>query len=72
MTNGARLDELPHNDPCPWCASHLHNSVTCPRVRVLEFDRSGTVRRVEFHDQRVTPPYDISRIQKEACPTRQQ
>lgn len=34
-------------DRCPYCNNH-HAGKTCPRVRVIEYNRDGSVKHVEL------------------------
>ena len=43
---------------CPYCSSPSQTVIhggTCPRVKAIEYDQYGCVKRVEFHPPKVIP-----------------
>ena len=38
---------------CPYCG--LHHQRVCPLIRSIEYDQSGQVKRIEFHESRSYP-----------------
>lgn len=42
---------------CPWCSREgltIWHSGGCPRVKAIEYYPSGGVKRVEFHEERIS------------------
>ncbi len=35
---------------CPWCGSVALHAGVCPRVKEIEYDQYGLIKRVVFHD----------------------
>jgi hypothetical protein len=39
---------------CPYCSSEwqvVYHGGACPKVKAVEYDEAGRVKRIEFHDQ---------------------
>lgn len=36
---------------CQWCGV-IHLTAKCPQVKAIEYFENGTVKRVEFHDDK--------------------
>ena len=46
-------------DKCPYCGN-IHNA-TCPKLKAIEYQADGTVKRVEFFTPNDYPPLQIGR-----------
>ena len=42
---------------CDYCGM-IHLFTTCPRIRAIEYHENGAIKRVEFHEPRVTATGD--------------